>query len=620
MSNLATVFHTAPKWTNVEAIDATDVINSAYKNAELQNKAFNNLADAGADVFRYAQQHKLNEVEKEINAMNLDQFQAADKAALVDGLVAKYGSDIGGFDAANMNRINKYVDDRDTTLLNDGIKSIEHSNLKTQQTLKNEEILVSNTANELILLEDTLKKLNPESEAYNELNGTYNNMITDIATNYPHLAKRIDDSITSARNTSLELEGKGIANQTAIHTAMADQLFPVYQEYLKADEELKARYANIGDLTGEELTKAKDAQTKDKTAFDTQYADFRKKLADPYVRGILVQKAQEEHRKGLIDQATLEKIISETVLNKDRGTALLMQGQASVTDSETRAYKAVSDVELAGKGYESKQATEAAKVTAAASSATIKNLGIEGDPTVLLNSDGSINANKVQASYVAWAKGVHTSYIQGFDRGYGIDKLPAGTYNKANKMLLEQAGSSAMTTLKSWMTESKLSSGDQAIIIKGIADGRLPITTGKWYEIRDHKDSTMTRHAKDTIAKFLTVEKATYRANLQPHIYANSEKYLKLLMHAEGSSSVEEHMNKHNSFYGTNLGNFQLRWTLDPSLVKISNQTTSRGNERTDRIPDLQNSKTPTVGKTPDTQRQDPKNVISIGTGWGSIL
>lgn len=42
MSNFDTVFSTAPKWTNVEAIDATDVINSAYKMLNFRTKLLNN--------------------------------------------------------------------------------------------------------------------------------------------------------------------------------------------------------------------------------------------------------------------------------------------------------------------------------------------------------------------------------------------------------------------------------------------------------------------------------------------------------------------------------------------------------------------------------------------------
>lgn len=97
MSNFDTVFSTAPKWTNVEAIDATDVINSAYKNAELQNKAFDKLASAGNQVFDIAQKQQAIEIQKAIDALSTNELANTAKAqADIGKLIKTKFSDLGG--------------------------------------------------------------------------------------------------------------------------------------------------------------------------------------------------------------------------------------------------------------------------------------------------------------------------------------------------------------------------------------------------------------------------------------------------------------------------------------------------------------------------------------------
>lgn len=97
MSNFDTVFSTAPKWANIEAINATDVINSAYKNAELQNKAFDKLASAGNQVFDIAQKQQAIEIQKAIDALSTNELANTAKAqADIGKLIKTKFSDLGG--------------------------------------------------------------------------------------------------------------------------------------------------------------------------------------------------------------------------------------------------------------------------------------------------------------------------------------------------------------------------------------------------------------------------------------------------------------------------------------------------------------------------------------------
>lgn len=136
MSNLDTVFSTAPKWTNVEAIDATDVINSAYKNAELQNKAFKQLTEAGADVFKYAQQKQALEVQKAIDALSVNELANTTKTqADIDKLVLDKFQDIGGASAQTQADIYKALSNAypERVKQEDAVTALKTSKLAYQQ-------------------------------------------------------------------------------------------------------------------------------------------------------------------------------------------------------------------------------------------------------------------------------------------------------------------------------------------------------------------------------------------------------------------------------------------------------------------------------------------------------
>ncbi|RKL93804.1 hypothetical protein D6D73_08280 [Moraxella catarrhalis] len=296
MSNFDTVFSTAPKWTNVEAIDATDVINSAYKNAELQNKAFDKLASAGADVFTYAQQHKLNEVEKEINAMNLDQFQTTDKAALIDDLITKYGTDIGGFDAANINSINKYVDGRDTTLIKDALDAFDYDSKSRKNITEAMQFDADNIAGEIHDLTKTASLLpdgHPDKDkAYQRIEALTGQFITK----YPGGSTFLNSSLRSITNA----DKKAKTEELKLDNAHADEAVkaygPAYTSYLTQLSNINAKEAEANKLEDSEAKKQALADIAfAKAALTAHYgSEVIESLKNPLILARLEQKASED--------------------------------------------------------------------------------------------------------------------------------------------------------------------------------------------------------------------------------------------------------------------------------------------------------------------------------------
>lgn len=272
MSNFDTVFSTAPKWANVEAIDATDVINSAYKNAELQNKAFKQLTEAGADVFTYAQQHKLNEVEKEINAMNLDQFQTTDKATLIDDLITKYGTDIGGFDAANINSINKYVDGRDTTLIKDAVDAIDYDSKSRKNITEAMEFDARNTADVIHNLSINAGLLPDGTPDKDKLNQQIENITGKFIAKYPFGNESLNKAIQSIKDGEIEAKTKEMQLDNAFADEAIKLYAPIYISYLSQSDAIKAKEAKANKLEDAEAKKkALDDIAYDKAALTSHY-------------------------------------------------------------------------------------------------------------------------------------------------------------------------------------------------------------------------------------------------------------------------------------------------------------------------------------------------------------
>lgn len=418
MSNFDTVFSTAPKWTNVEAIDATDVINSAYKNAELQNKAFKQLTEAGADVFKYAQQHKLNEVEKEINAMNLDQFQTTDKAALIDDLITKYGTDIGGFDAANINSINKYVDGRNTTLIKDELDTFDHASKSRKNITEAMKFDADNIANLIHDLTKTASLLPDGHTDKDKIDQQIENLRRKFITKYPYGNNAINRAIQSITNDGK----KAKTEERQLDNAHADEAVkaygPAYISYLTQLSNIKAKEAEANKLEDSEAKKqALTDIAFDKVALTAHYgSDMIESLKNPYILARLEQKAYDDFHNKRMNEVQYQAATS-AIENAKKELDIKKYGidVSAQTASEGHA------VQLAGietRSDDSGSSLSKVKEATKNNVNRLTSIGLTEEQALgFIGENGEFNPNKVLASTLAYANKLHTqhnnSHIQG---------------------------------------------------------------------------------------------------------------------------------------------------------------------------------------------------------------
>ncbi|MPW63533.1 hypothetical protein C0208_01670 [Moraxella catarrhalis] len=418
MSNFDTVFSTAPKWTNVEAIDATDVINSAYKNAELQNKAFKQLTEAGADVFKYAQQHKLNEVEQEINAMNLDQFQTTDKAALIDNLITKYGTDIGGFDAANINSINKYVDGRNTTLIKDAADAIDLSSKSRKNTTEAMKYDADNTADVIHNLSNTAGLLPDGHPDKDKIYQKIESLTEQYMTKYPSGSTFLNRSLQSISDANKKAKTESIRLDNA-HVDEAVKLYgSAYTSYLTQSSAIKAKEAEANKLEDPEARKkALDDIAFDKAALTAHYgSELIESLKNPLILARLEQNAYNDfHAKRMneveyqaaisaIKNAKKELEIKEAKVNNDY--------KLGEQENAINYTKATSGGDGSGGSSKEVKARKENNVN------RLTSVGLTEEQALgFIGENGEFNPNKVLASTLAYANKLHTqhsnSHIQG---------------------------------------------------------------------------------------------------------------------------------------------------------------------------------------------------------------
>lgn len=418
MSNFDTVFSTAPKWTNVEAIDATDVINSAYKNAELQNKAFKQLTEAGADVFKYAQQHKLNEVEKEINAMNLDQFQTTDKATLIDDLITKYGTDIGGFDAANINSINKYVDGRNTTLIKDAVDAIDYDSKSRKNTTEVMQYDADNTADVIHNLTKTTSLLPDGHPDKDKIYQQIESLTEKFMTKHPSGSTFLNRSLQSI----VDADKKAKIESVRLDNAHVDEVVKLYGSayisYLTQISALKAEEAKANKLEDSEAKKQALADIAfDKAALTAHYgSEMIESLKNPLILARLEQVAHNDfHSKRMneveykaatsaIENAKKELDIKWAKVNND-----YKLGQQ---ENAIKLFKATNEDK--GSGRSSSEVKDATKNNVN----RLTSIGLTEEQALgFIGENGEFNPNKMLASTLAYANKLHTqhnnSHIQG---------------------------------------------------------------------------------------------------------------------------------------------------------------------------------------------------------------
>lgn len=418
MSNFDTVFSTAPKWTNVEAIDATDVINSAYKNAELQNKAFKQLTEAGADVFKYAQQHKLNEVEKEINAMNLDQFQTTDKAALIDDLITKYGTDIGGFDAANINSINKYVDGRNTTLIKDAVDAIDYDSKSRKNTTEVMQYDADNTADVIHNLTKTTSLLPDGHPDKDKIYQQIESLTEKFMTKHPSGSTFLNRSLQSI----VDADKKAKIESVRLDNAHVDEVVKLYGSayisYLTQISALKAEEAKANKLEDSEAKKQALADIAfDKAALISHYgSEMIESLKNPLILARLEQNAYNDFHAKRMNEAEYEAAISAIENAKKeldiKWAKVNNDYKLGKQENAIKLFKATNEDK--GSGRSLSKVKDATKNNVN----RLTSIGLTEEQALgFIGENGEFNPNKVLASTLAYANKLHTqhnnSHIQG---------------------------------------------------------------------------------------------------------------------------------------------------------------------------------------------------------------
>lgn len=418
MSNLDTVFSTAPKWTNVEAIDATDIINSAYKNAELQNKAFKQLTEAGADVFKYAQQHKLNEVEKEINEMTLDQFQTTDKATLIDDLITKYGTDIGGFDAANINSINKYVDGRDTTLIKDALDAFDYDSKSRKNTTEAMQYDADNTADVIHNLTNTANLLPDGHPDKDKIYQQIETLTEQYMTKYPSGSNTLNRSIQSITDADKEAQTKTIRLDNAHADEVVKLYGSAYTSYLTQSSAIKAKEAEANKLEDSKARKQALADIAfDKAALTSHYgSDMIESLKNPLILARLEQVAHNDFHAKRMNEVEYKAAISAIENAKKE---LDIKWAKVNNDRELGEQKnAIDLIEATNGGNGSGGSSKEVKARKENNVNRLTSVGLTEEQALgFIGENGEFNPNKVLASTLAYANKLHTqhnnSHIQG---------------------------------------------------------------------------------------------------------------------------------------------------------------------------------------------------------------
>lgn len=418
MSNLDTVFSTAPKWTNVEAIDATDVINSAYKNAELQNKAFKQLTEAGADVFKYAQQHKLNEVEKEINEMTLDQFQTTDKAALIDDLITKYGTDIGGFDAANINSINKYVDGRNTTLIKDAVDAIDYDSKSRKNITEAMQFDADNTADVIHNLTKTASLLPDGHPDKDKIYQQIESLTEKFMTKHPSGSTFLNRSLQSIADADKKAKTESVRLDNAYADEAVKLYGSAYTSYLTQISALKAEEAKANKLEDPEARKQALANIAfNKTALISHYgSEMIESLKNPLILARLEQVAHNDFHSKRMNEVEYEAAISAI---KNAEEELKIRWAKVQNDRELGEQKnAIDYLEATNGGDGSGGLSKEVKAKKENNVNRLTSVGLTEEQALgFIGDNGEFNPNKVLASTLAYANKLHTqhnnSHIQG---------------------------------------------------------------------------------------------------------------------------------------------------------------------------------------------------------------
>lgn len=474
MSNLDTVFSTAPKWTNVEAIDATDVINSAYKNAELQNKAFKQLTEAGADVFKYAQQHKLNEVEKEINAMNLDQFQTADKATLIDDLITKYGTDIGGFDAANINSINKYVDGRDTTLIKDALDSFDYDSKSRKNTTEAMKYDADNTADVIHNLSNTAGLLPDGHPDKDKIYQQIRTLTEQFIDKHPSGSVALNRSLQSISDGDKKAKTEELRLDNAYADEAVKSYGPAYISYLTQSSAIKDREAKANKLEDPKARKqALDDITFDKATLTSHYgSEMIESLKNPLILARLEQAAHNDFHTKRMNEVEYQAAISAI---KNAQKELEIKEAKVNNDYKLNEQKnAIDYIEATSGGNGSGGSSKEVKDKKETNLNRITSMGVSKELAAgFIGDDGEFSPAKTLATAIKHANTLKTNENNLFNTTY--DKTYSNWLNTDAIKMVKQMGVSekAFNAYKDVVAELGVPEVMKRAIIEAGISGRL---------------------------------------------------------------------------------------------------------------------------------------------------
>lgn len=350
--------------------------------------------------------------------MNLDQFQTTDKAALIDDLITKYGTDIGGFDAANINSINKYVDGRGTTLINDELDTFDHASKSRKNITEAMKFDADNIANLIHDLTKTASLLPDGHTDKDKIDQQIENLRGKFITKYPYGNNAINRAIQSIIND----DKKAKIEERQLDNAHADEAVkaygPAYISYLTQLSNITAKEAEANKLEDSEAKKQALADIAfDKAVLTAHYgSDMIESLKNPLILARLEQVAHNDFHSKRMNEVE-HKAATSAIENAKKELELKEYGinVSAQTASEGHA------VQLAGinaRGDGSGGSSSEVKARKETNLNRIIDMGVDKKLAAgFIGDDGEFNPNKMLASTLAYANKLHTqhnnSHIQG---------------------------------------------------------------------------------------------------------------------------------------------------------------------------------------------------------------
>lgn len=350
--------------------------------------------------------------------MNLDQFQTTDKAALIDDLITKYGTDIGGFDAANINSINKYVDGRNTTLIKDAVDAIDYDSKSRKNTTEVMQYDADNTADVIHNLTKTTSLLPDGHPDKDKIYQQIESLTEKFMTKHPSGSTFLNRSLQSI----VDADKKAKIESVRLDNAHVDEVVKLYGSayisYLTQISALKAEEAKANKLEDSEAKKQALADIAfDKAALISHYgSEMIESLKNPLILARLEQNAYNDFHAKRMNEAEYEAAISAIENAKKeldiKWVKVNNDYKLGKQENAIKLFKAT--IEDKGSGRSSSEFKDATKNNVN----RLTSIGLTEEQALgFIGENGEFNPNKVLASTLAYANKLHTqhnnSHIQG---------------------------------------------------------------------------------------------------------------------------------------------------------------------------------------------------------------